>query len=107
MKQQWQTISRGAVAVTGPFIDAHEIWLRVDADVTPAFGLSLMREAHLYRNFHGENWEKLDVCTPHRRQWLTGFHYAIFNFATVKLGGRIPRKASSECGGKLKLSKVT
>jgi hypothetical protein len=90
MKQQWQTVSRGAVAVTGPFIDAHEIRLRVDADVTPPFGLSPMREAHFYNRLHGENWEKLGTFVLHnRRQWLTGFHYAIFNFTTVKLDGKI------------------
>lgn len=89
MKQQWQTVSRGAIAVAGPFIDAHEIWLRVDADVTPAFVLSLMREAHFYYSLHGENWEKLGTFILHsRRQWITGFHYAISNLATVKLGGQ-------------------
>jgi hypothetical protein len=89
MKQQWQTVSRGAVAVTGPLIDAHEIWIRVDADVTPAFGLSPVGVAHFYYSLHGENWEKLGTFVLYnRRQRLTRFHYAGFNFTTGKLGGQ-------------------
>ncbi|KAF5532860.1 xylosidase glycosyl hydrolase [Fusarium mexicanum] len=46
MNQQWQTVSRGTVAVPSPSIDAHEIWLRVDVDVAPAFGLSPVAMVH-------------------------------------------------------------
>ncbi|RKK69986.1 hypothetical protein BFJ69_g12251 [Fusarium oxysporum] len=94
MNQQWQTVNRGTVAATGPSIDAHEIWLRVDADMTPAFGLSPVREAHFYYSLDGENWKQLGTFVLHNRwQWFTGFRFAVFNFATAELGGQITVKS--------------
>ncbi|KAF4502421.1 glycosyl hydrolase family 43 [Fusarium agapanthi] len=93
MNQQWQTVSRGAISLSGPSIDADEIWLRADVDVTPAFGLSPVREAHFYYSLDGENWKQLGRFVLHNRwQWFTGFRFAVFNFATVKLGGQITIK---------------
>ncbi|KAL2211730.1 Arabinanase/levansucrase/invertase [Sarocladium strictum] len=95
LDSDYKTISRGTVAETGPSVKCNkEVWFRVDADVTPAFGLAPVREAHFYFSLDGETWEQLGTFVLHNRwQWFTGFRFAAFNFATEELGGEVVVKS--------------
>ncbi|KEY74679.1 hypothetical protein S7711_05432 [Stachybotrys chartarum IBT 7711] len=90
MNSSWATISTGTVEATGPVVEGAAVWLRVDADVEPAFGLTPSRVTSFSYSLDGETWEPLGSTVVHNRwQFFSGFRFAVFNFATVELGGQV------------------
>lgn len=94
MNLDWETVSRGNITERGPLVTNGDIWLRVDADVTPAFRLDPVREAGFSYSLDGQTWEQLGSLVLHNRwEWFSGFRFAVFNFATAELGGSITVKS--------------
>lgn len=93
LDSSWATKSTGTVAATGPTLadDAKDIWLRVQADITPAFGTSTNRTTTFWYSTDGEKYTQLGSAFPMTNTWqfFTGYRYAVFNFATKALGGQV------------------
>jgi beta-xylosidase len=90
MDSSWNTVSTGSVEGTGPTVTDPEIWLRVDADVTPAFGQQPTRVVVFSYSLDGQTWEQLGSTVVHNRwEFFSGFRFALFNFATSALGGSV------------------
>lgn len=95
----WQTEDQGTVQAEGPSISGDTVFLRIDADVTPAFGLSPVREALFSYSTDGKDWEQLGspYVLSNAWQFFSAFRYTAFNFATEELGGSVTlRKFSVE-----------
>ncbi|KAF2643578.1 Arabinanase/levansucrase/invertase [Massarina eburnea CBS 473.64] len=89
----WSTKSNGTVVATGPTISVNttDIWLRINADVTPAFGLSEMRQATFWYSLDGDNFTELGPSFSLSNDWhfFSGYRFGVFNFATKALGGQV------------------
>ncbi|GAB1316996.1 hypothetical protein MFIFM68171_07206 [Madurella fahalii] len=87
----WQTTSTGRVAATGPSIDGGEVWLRIQADITPAFGTTQERRATFSYSLDGTTFTNLGPAFGMSNSWryFTGYRYGVFNFATKALGGEV------------------
>lgn len=98
LDSNWKTISTGSVAATGPALatDTTDIWLRVQADITPAFsGTSAKRTATFWYSTDGSKFTQLgsDFTLSTTWQFFTGYRYGVFNHATKALGGQITAKS--------------
>ncbi|KXX73476.1 putative beta-xylosidase [Madurella mycetomatis] len=87
----WQTTSTGRVAATGPSTGGGEIWLRIEADITPAFGTNQERRATFSYSLDGTAFTNLGPAFGMSNSWryFTGYRYGVFNFATKALGGEV------------------
>ncbi|KAL2259528.1 hypothetical protein VTK26DRAFT_6775 [Humicola hyalothermophila] len=104
----WATASKGEVRATGPVVEVGSsgglVYLRVEADITPAFGLNPVREARFsYSLDGGREFVQLGQPWLLRNEWqfFSGYRFAVFNFATQQLGGQITVKSfdiSTEAG---------
>ncbi|KAK0744607.1 glycosyl hydrolase [Apiosordaria backusii] len=90
----WTTSSTGRVAATGPTVTG-EIWLRIQADITPAFGTSIGRQVIFSYSTDGRTFTNLGPAFAMSNSWryFTGYRYGVFNFATKALGGEIKVKS--------------
>ncbi|KAF2683358.1 glycoside hydrolase family 43 protein [Lentithecium fluviatile CBS 122367] len=92
----WATNTTGTVAAAGPTIDSGttDLWLRVQADITPAFGTSTQRTTTFWYSTDGSKWSQLGPAFPMTNAWqfFTGYRFAVFNFATKALGGEVAVK---------------
>jgi beta-xylosidase len=92
----WQTTAKGTVAATGPVIsDGNaDIWLRIQADITPAFGMSQERLAAFSYSMDGISFKTLGPAFPMSSSWryFTGYRYGVFNHATKEVGGEVKVK---------------
>jgi beta-xylosidase len=94
----WATQSKGALAAIGPAVgDSKVVWLRIVADITPAFGQKTQRQATFAYSPDGTEWKTLGPAFNLINDWryFTGFRYAVFNFATKALGGAVTLKSFS------------
>lgn len=93
----WNTESTGDVSATGPVVTSSTIYLRIVADVTPAFGLDPVRQAAFSYSMDGSTWTQLGGPFLLNDNWtyFTGYRYAAFNFATLALGGQVTLKSFS------------
>lgn len=91
----WATTSAGKVAATGPTIQGSEVWLRVNADITPAFGLAQERTTTFSYSTDGKTWTNLGPAFAMTSSWryFTGYRFAVFNHATKALGGEVTVKS--------------
>lgn len=91
----WATKSTGTVAASGPTLTSNEIWLRVQADITPAFGTNTQRQATFWYSTDGRNFNQLGGGFGMVNSWqfFTGYRYGVFNFATKGLGGQVMVKS--------------
>ena len=93
----WVTTSTGTVAATGPTLagTTKEVWLRIKADITPAFGTSTVRTTTFEYSLDGTSFTQLGKPFPMTNTWefFTGYRFGVFNFATKALGGRINVKS--------------
>ncbi|PKS08750.1 hypothetical protein jhhlp_004803 [Lomentospora prolificans] len=91
----WATSSTGTVAATGPNVTGSEVWLRVNADITPAFGLTQERTTTFSYSTDGKTWQNLGPAFAMSNSWtyFTGYRYAVFNHATKALGGEVKVKS--------------
>ena len=89
----WETTSEGTVSATGPEIGAEvtDVWLRVEADITPAFGLTEERTTTFSYSLDGEEFTGLGTEFAMTNSWryFTGYRYGVFNHATKELGGEV------------------
>jgi beta-xylosidase len=93
----WVTTSTGNVAASGPTLASttKEIWLRIKADITPAFGTSTARTTTFEYSLDGISFTQLGKPFSMTNTWefFTGYRFGVFNFATKALGGRINVKS--------------
>jgi beta-xylosidase len=93
----WSTSSTGKVAATGPTLtNTQDVWLRVEADITPAFGSSTERTTTFaYSIDGGKTFVKLGPAVKMTNSWryFTGYRFGAFNFATKSLGGEVKVKS--------------
>jgi beta-xylosidase len=92
----WQTTGIGRVAATGPVISPQvtDLWLRIHADITPAFGSNQERKGSFSYSLDGVIYTKLGPEFSMSNSWrfFTGYRYGIFNHATKGLGGQVTIK---------------
>ncbi|KAH7109631.1 glycosyl hydrolase [Dendryphion nanum] len=98
LDSSWQTKSAGTVAATGPTLSAGtaDIWLRVQADITPAFsGITVQRTSTFWYSTDGLKFTQLGSAFPMTNAWqfFSGYRYAVFNHATKALGGQVTAKS--------------
>ncbi|KAK4160529.1 putative beta-xylosidase [Cladorrhinum sp. PSN259] len=93
----WSTSSTGKVAATGPSLTGGEVWFRIQADITPAFGTNTGRQAVLSYSLDGKTFTSLGPALTLSNSWryFTGYRYGVFNFATKSLGGEVRVKSFS------------
>jgi beta-xylosidase len=93
----WATASTGTVAATGPTVTQSTIYLKIRADITPAFGLDPVRPAIFSYSLDGQTWTQLgdEFLLVNSWSYFTGYRYAAFNFATNALGGAVTLKSFS------------
>ena len=94
----WQTTGRGVVAARGPVLAAEaaaDIWLRIEVDITPAYGSSRERTATFSYSTDGETFTALGPAFPmtNSYRYFTGYRYGVFNHATKELGGEVKVKS--------------
>ena len=94
----WRSSGEGKVAAKGPAPEGNgtaDIWLRIQADITPAFGSSRQREAVFSYSTDGTTFTSLGPAfrLTNSYRYFTGFRYGVFNHATKKLGGEIKVKS--------------
>ncbi|KAF2183483.1 glycoside hydrolase family 43 protein [Zopfia rhizophila CBS 207.26] len=98
LDSSWATKSTGTVAATGPTLAAGttDIWLRVQADITPAFsGTTAQRTTTFWYSTDGQTFTQLGSAFPMTNAWqfFTGYRYGVFNHATKALGGQVTVKS--------------
>jgi len=96
LDSNWKTSSTGTVAATGPTVTGSEIWLRVQADITPAFsGTSAKRTTTFWYSTDGKQFMQLGGAFEMSNAWqfFTGYRFAVFDFATKGLGGQVTVKS--------------
>ncbi|KAH7356283.1 glycosyl hydrolase family 43 protein [Pyrenochaeta sp. MPI-SDFR-AT-0127] len=97
LKSDWTTNSTGRVATTGPAITTStaDLWLRIEADITPAFGTTIARTGTFWYSTNGQSFTQLGSAFPMTNTWqfFTGYRFGVFNFATKALGGEIKVKS--------------
>lgn len=96
----WRTAATGTVAAAGTVVDTSggqgvEVWLRIDADITPAFSGGQTRTATFSYSLDGTNFVRLGPAFPMSNSWryFTGYRFGVFNHATRELGGEITVKS--------------
>lgn len=89
----WDTTSEGTVAETGPVLgaDVEEVWLRIEADITPAFELQEERATVFSYSLDGEEYTRLgpEFAMSNSWRYFTGYRFGVFNHATKELGGEV------------------
>lgn len=94
----WKTKSTGTVAASATLAaGASEVWFKVQADITPAFGTNTQRTTTFWYSTDGNNFTQLGSAFKMINDWhfFTGYRYAVFNFATKSLGGSVTAKSFS------------
>jgi beta-xylosidase len=97
LNTDWTTKSTGTVAATGPTLAASttDLYLRIQADITPAFGTNTARQATFWYSTDGTTFTQLGggFGLTNTWQFFTGYRFGVFNFATKALGGEITAKS--------------
>jgi beta-xylosidase len=97
MNSDWSTNSTGSVAATGPAIAASstDLWLRIESDITPAFGTTTSRTSTFWYSTDGKAFTQLGAAFPMTNTWqfFTGYRFGVFNFAAKALGGEVVVKS--------------
>ncbi|ROT39027.1 hypothetical protein SODALDRAFT_332462 [Sodiomyces alkalinus F11] len=99
-ENRWTSTSNGTVVAEADPVDLEsvaagetDLWLRVEADVTPNFqNPSGENTAWFSYSLDGENFEALisEGWALHNRwEFFMAFRFAVFNYATAELGGSI------------------
>lgn len=96
-QSDWSTTATGTVAATGPVIkeNIQDIWYRIEADITPAFGTTQQRTTSFSYSRDGTTFTKLGPAFSMTNTWqyFTGYRYGVFNHATKSLGGEVKVKS--------------
>lgn len=94
----WVTNSTGTIAATVPTLAVNktEVWLRIKADITPAFSnITAVRTTTFCYSLDGVSSTQLGKPFPMSNTWqfFTGYRFGVFNFATQALGGEVTVKS--------------
>ena len=94
----WVTNSTGTIAATGPSLTSNttEVWLRIEADITPAFSnTTAVRTTTFWYSTDGQSFTQLGdpFLMTNTWQFFTGYRFGVFNFATKALGGKTTVKS--------------
>ncbi|KAL5386145.1 hypothetical protein DPSP01_004229 [Paraphaeosphaeria sporulosa] len=92
----WKTSATGTVAASSTLAaGTTEVWFKVQADITPAFGSSTQRTTTFWYSTDGSKFTQLGGAFGMINDWqfFTGFRFAAFNFATKALGGSVTVKS--------------
>ncbi|KAK3324334.1 hypothetical protein B0T19DRAFT_450559 [Cercophora scortea] len=94
----WTTSAKGTVAARGPTVvlgGSADVWLRIQADITPAFGTSQERTSTFSYSTDGVHFTALGPAFSMTSSWryFTGYRYGVFNYATKALGGEVRVKS--------------
>jgi len=96
-QSSWTTASTGKTAATGPTVsNTSDVWFRIEADITPAFGTNTARTTSFsYSVDGGKTFVKLGPAFSMSNTWqyFTGYRFGVFNFATKALGGEVKVKS--------------
>ncbi|KAH6633859.1 arabinoxylan hydrolase [Chaetomium sp. MPI-SDFR-AT-0129] len=96
-QSNWGTSSKGKTSATGPQVsDASDVWFRIEADITPAFGTNTARTTSFsYSVDGGQTFTALGPAFSMSNTWnyFTGYRFGVFNFATKALGGEVKVKS--------------
>lgn len=86
MDTTWATTSTGSTTASAS-ISGGTIYLRVTADIQP----SGSKQARFYYSTNGSSWTALGGAFTLNTDWqyFIGYRFAIFNYATSSLGGRV------------------
>jgi beta-xylosidase len=86
MGSNWTTAGTGAEASSAN-VSGGKIWLRIFADIRPGAN----RQAHFYYSTDGSQFSELGNAFTMTNAWqfFMGYRYAIFNYATLALGGSV------------------
>lgn len=86
MNRKWKTTNTGVAIASHP-VHAGKIWLRVSANILPGAG----RTAHFSYSTNGHRFVPIGkpFVLDHHWQYFMGYRFAIFNFATQSLGGKV------------------
>jgi beta-xylosidase len=86
MDRQWNTIRTGSEAASSG-LSGSTVWLRVEADIRPGPG----RQALFSYSTNGSTFTRLGPGFTLGHDWpfFMGYRYAIFNHATIALGGSV------------------
>jgi len=96
LTSSWSTQSKGSVAATGPSVN-ETVYLRITADITPAFNQQPVRPATFSYSTDGLSYKQLgpNFLLTNTWQYFTAYRYSAFNFATKALGGQVTLKQFS------------
>ncbi|KAH8878966.1 Arabinanase/levansucrase/invertase [Thozetella sp. PMI_491] len=93
----WNTSASGTVAATGPTLPkgTAELWLQIQADITPSFGSSVERTTTFSYSTDGKTFTRLGPAFSMSNDWrfFTGYRFGAFNHATKELGGEVKVKS--------------
>ncbi|KAM7182851.1 glycoside hydrolase family 43 protein [Naviculisporaceae sp. PSN 640] len=95
-EDNWSTTGRGTVAAKGPTVTGGgDIWFRIIADITPAFGTNTERTARFEYSTDGIKFTGLGPAFGMTNSWryFTGYRFGVFNFATKARGGEVTVKS--------------
>ncbi|MEV6212988.1 family 43 glycosylhydrolase [Kitasatospora sp. NPDC051914] len=86
MDASWNTTNTGSEAASAP-VTGSRIWLRVNADVRPGTG----RQALFSYSTDGVTFTRLGPGFTMGNAWqfFPGYRFAVFNYATLALGGAV------------------
>jgi len=86
MDRKWNTVDKGKDAATAP-LTGRKLWLRVAADVHPGPD----RTANFSYSVNDKTFTPIGPPFTLNNRWhfFMGYRYAIFNYATQSLGGRV------------------
>ncbi|KAJ4349415.1 uncharacterized protein N0V89_008030 [Didymosphaeria variabile] len=96
LNNSWKTNATGTVAASTTLsAGTTEVWLKVQADITPAFNTATQRTTTFWYSTDGSKFTQLGSAFKMTNDWhfFTGFRYAVFNFATKALGGVVQVKS--------------
>ncbi|KAM7198185.1 Glycosyl hydrolase, five-bladed beta-propellor domain containing protein [Rhypophila sp. PSN 637] len=98
-EENWSTTGRGNVAARGPNVASGttgEVWFKITADITPAFGTNTERTTSFaYSTDGGKTYTNLGPAFGMSNSWryFTGYRFGVFNFATKAKGGEVTVKS--------------
>lgn len=95
-QSSWETSGKGSVIASGPTLtNLTDVWFRMEADITPAFGTSTERTVQFsYSVDGGKTFVRLGQAgMANSWQYFTGYRFGVFNFATKALGGEVSVKS--------------
>ncbi|KAL4866511.1 hypothetical protein BDV12DRAFT_187367 [Aspergillus spectabilis] len=86
MDRDWNTVSTGSEIATADISTRSEVWLRVEADISPGGATG-----QFSYSFDGQTFTGLGDVYALDTNWefFMGYRFGIFNFATAELGGSV------------------